>query len=114
MTRKVATWLAAATLGLLWASAASATTCPAAPVCTAGGSTFTQTDPGDAVNAVEIDDSALTFVADFTTANQDNSTIASEVEAFLAAEGTSGVTYLGRDDGSGTLPGTGGVHTLSS
>jgi hypothetical protein len=106
----------AVALVLLWVSSASATPCSTlvtTSTCTVGSVTYNP-DPGDALKGlVEIDDSALTFLADFSPANQSNSTIASAVEDFLAAAGVSGVNYLGRQDGTGTLAGTGGV-TISS
>ncbi len=94
---------------------AFAAPCPSSPTCTAGGVTFDLTDPGDASHGttVEIDDSALTFLATFDPANQSNATVAAAVLAFLGAEGHTGATYLGRQDGSGDLPGT-SVTTSSS
>jgi len=47
----------------------------------------------------------LTFLASFCTANQSNSTIATDVLQILAAEGYTGVTYLGRQDGTGLVNG---------
>ena len=48
----------------------------------------------------------LTFLGDITTANQSNSTVASDVEAFLNSLGFTGPdTYLGREDGTGTIDG---------
>lgn len=99
-----------------WASSASALpVCPSPGSCVAGGVTFNQTDPGDATHGttVEIDDSALTFMAVFTPGNQSNATVSAAVLAYLTAEGFTGVSYLGRQDGTGNAPGT-SVATSSS
>lgn len=86
--------------------AAVATPCHATPTCTAGGATFTLTDPGDGAGAVETDDSGLKFLATFNPSNENPSTITTAVDAFLAAEGLPGGQYFGRTGGTGT--GSGG------
>ncbi|HEY2614037.1 MAG TPA: hypothetical protein VGI94_24735 [Reyranella sp.] len=83
-----------------WAGACPAT--GGATTCTANGETFTL--PGNA-GVVGSSGNGLTFVTDFTTSGQSNSTIAADVTAFLTAYGITGVTYLGRQDGSGTIGG---------
>ena len=65
--------------------------------CTISGETFTTTGGTSG--------SGLTFLASFTASGQSNSTIAADVLAFLTAEGKTGVTYLGRQDGSGRIGG---------
>ena len=103
-------------------SNASAAACSAGvgvTTCTANGQTFTlPNDPG----VVGSNGNGLTLLADFTTSSQNNSGIAADVIAFLNANGITNVTYLGRQDGSGTVGGdsittTGnqsGTWTLSS
>jgi hypothetical protein len=102
-------WLGAAGLGiaalLSGTSNASAAACPAGAgvtTCTANGQTFTL--PG-APGIVGSSGNGLTLLADFTTSNQSNAGIAADVLAFLSADGITNVTYLGRQDGSGTVGG---------
>jgi hypothetical protein len=88
-----------AAAGFAAPTAAVATPCQGVASCTVGGILFTETGGtrGD----------GLTFLASFPTDNQSNSTIATDVELFLGADGYSGITYLGRQDGSGTIDGDG-------
>ena len=83
--------------GLLTAQQARAVPCVAAPSCTLDGQTFSVTGGTSG--------SGLTFLAFFTTPNQSNSSIATLVDDYLALLGFTGVTYLGRQDGSGTIDG---------
>jgi hypothetical protein len=82
---------------LLSAPQAWAVPCLASPSCTLDGQTFTVTGGSSG--------SGLTFLASFTTPNQNNSSIATLVDDYLALLGFTGVTYLGRQDGSGTIGG---------
>jgi len=105
-------WGAALSVGLL----AAVGSAPLARAdVTLGGITYHTTEPADASHGtvVEIDGSALTFLAQWDTVNQGNATVSAETLAFLTSQGFTGVTYLGRQDGSGALPGT-GVTTVSS
>ena len=86
-------------------SNASAAACPAGAgvtTCTANDQTFTL--PG-AAGIVGSNGNGLTLLADFTTSNQSNAGIAADVLALLSANGITNVTYLGRQDGSGTVGG---------
>ena len=95
---KVGVTIAAGILAaLLGAPHASAVPCLASPSCTLDGETFTVTGGSSG--------SGLTFLAFFTTPNQSNSSIAKLVDDYLALLGFVGVTYLGRQDGSGTIGG---------
>jgi len=83
--------------GLINTDQARATACLASPTCTLDSQTFTTTggSSGD----------GLTFLASFTTPDQSNSSIATLVDDYLALLGFNNVTYLGRQDGSGTIDG---------
>jgi hypothetical protein len=97
--------LAAGMVASLWgAPQALAGACLGSPTCTLDGQTFTVTG-GTSGNG-------LTFVAFFTTPNQSNSSIATLVDDYLALLGVT-ATYLGRQDGSGTIDGD-SVSTASS
>lgn len=87
------------------AGVASATPCLATPQCTLDGQTFTTTG-GTSGNG-------LTFVANFTTPNQNNTTIADLVTDYLALSSIN-VTYLGRQDGSDLYPGIVSITTTPS
>lgn len=102
-------WIGVTGLGiaalLSGTSNASAAACPAGAgvtTCTASNQTFTL--PG-APGIVGSNGNGLTLLADFTTSNQSNAGIAADVLAFLSAGGITNVTYLGRQDGSGTVGG---------
>ncbi len=86
-------------LGFCSISGASAGACPSTPSCTAGGVTFTLTDPGEGANGVEIDGSALTFLAWFDSSNQSPDTIEADTLAFLSAEYGVTAEYFGRATG---------------
>jgi len=89
--------IAAGVVAALWNVPQSrATPCLASPTCTLDGQTFTLTG-GTSGNG-------LTFLASFTTPDQNNSDIAQLVDDYLALKGFT-VTYLGRQDGSGTIDG---------
>jgi hypothetical protein len=79
--------------------------CLASPQCTLDGQTFTTTG-GTSGNG-------LTFIANFSTPNQSNSTIATLVTDYLGLSGYN-VTYLGRQDGTGLAPGVLSISTTSS
>lgn len=85
--------ISAAVIG---SAGAHAVPCLASPSCTLDGQTFTTTG-GSSGNG-------LTFIASFTTPNQNNSSIAQLVIDYLALTGVS-VTYLGRQDGTGLIDG---------
>ena len=99
--------------------AACTSATPLGTACSAGGTTFTPGDDTtlpDAPGATEIDDgvaNGMSPIAQFATADQSNTTIASEVEAYLTAIGVSGAVYLGRQDGS-SGPGVGTPPTGTS
>ena len=82
---------------LMSAQQAWAAPCLANPTCTLDGQTFTTTGgtSGD----------GLSFLASFTTPNPNNSSIATLVDDYLKLLGFKNVTYLGRQDGSGTIDG---------
>ncbi len=108
---RLSCWLAPVfgmAFSVLSISAASAAACPSTPSCTAGGVAFTLTDPGDGANGVEIDDSALTFLAWFDPTNESPGTIAADTKAFLLAEYGVTVDYFGRATG-GDPPNWGGA-----
>lgn len=94
--RVVLTAAAGMAAALIGAQQAAAAPCLASPTCTLDAQTFTTTGgtSGD----------GLTFLASFTTPNQSNSSIATLVDDYLALLGFN-VTYLGRQDGSGTIDG---------
>jgi hypothetical protein len=73
---------------------AKATPCLATPTCTLDGQTFTLTG-GSSGNG-------LTFIATFTTPNQNPSSVSTLVHDFLALEGFN-TTYLGRAGDSSTF-----------
>lgn len=73
---------------------AKATPCLSTPTCTLDGQTFTLTG-GSSGNG-------LTFIATFTTPNQDPSSVSTLVHDFLALEGFN-ATYLGRAGDSSTF-----------
>lgn len=88
----------------LAATPAVATPCPALTSCTVGGITY---------NEVGTSGDGLTFLASFTAPNLSNSTIATDVEQFLTAEGFDNVLYLGRQNGTGLIDGD-SITTSSS
>ena len=90
----------------------------AVPCNPCDGVTFNTTDPGDATHGtvVEIDNSALTFLATFDAGNQGNGSgaiLLTSVTDYLAGLGFTGTGYLGRQDGSGGPGGGSSVHTTS-
>ena len=77
---------------------------PTCPLALLGCSTV---EPADASHGtvVEIDGMALTFFAVFNTANQNGSTIPTDVASILTASGFGSEVYLGRQDGTGSPAG---------
>lgn len=88
--------------GLASVQQAGATPCLMSPSCTLDGQTFTTTGGTSG--------GGLTFLANFTTPNQSNDSIATLVTDYLALLGDN-VTYLGRQDGSGLASGIVSVTT---
>ena len=87
----------------------------AAPTCPTTLSGCSTVEPADATprTLVESDGSALSFVAVFSTSDQSNSTIATDVGSILTASGFSNEVYLGRQNATGSPTGV-GVTTSSS
>ena len=79
----------------------------AAPTCPATLTVCSTVEPADASNGtvVEIDGLALSFVAVFSTSDQSNMTISTDVGSILTASGFSNEVYLGRQDATGSPTG---------
>jgi hypothetical protein len=92
-----ATGMAAALMSARPASAIPTPPCLASPTCSLDSQTFTTTGGSSGFG--------LTFLASFTTPNQSTSGIATLVDDYLALLGYHNVTYLGRQDGNGTIGG---------
>jgi hypothetical protein len=86
----------------------------ATPSCGPGCTVVTTTEPADGPQfgspplLPDLDNTDLTFLAVISTGDQNNTTIANAVDAFLANESLQGGAYFGRNmapGGSGTAPG---------